>query len=287
MISLCSVIHRTRLENDARFPAWEDRLLESIKRFATSCISEIVLVYVTGDSIVRVNKDHPRRNIANIPIKRFVLNTGLPGGHAYGLHVALDNTTKEHVMFCDPDVFFYRDVPKFFLEVMEEQELFIIGVGHHRADHQAFLNFPSVVCSLMRRDDLPPASWLAGSIFYRQPGLTVRAMFENQESIRTDGKYLMPGPPIGHWAKFPKSTGLFDVGCNLWLWNLEKQGRWISFTPQPFRERQDVVYRGGALNSNFKFVAPNDTRWRRNLLYHKTANGEDQHFFDEYRAAVG
>ena len=256
--------------SNGRFQFWEDILLDSIERFASSSISEIIIVYTSEP------QPRPRTHVGHIPIHRVVAKPPLGAtGHANGLHAAIEKSTSEYIMFCDPDAFFFSDVPKFFVEALNKLDLFIVGINHHMPLHQAYEEFPCVINMLMRRDKLPPKGWLSNSIFWRYPGLLVDDL--SQPSVPMPDLWLMFGPPVNRWQEFPKTNGLYDVGCNLWLWNKENNGRWLSFGASVINNHARL-YVANNYHTNFSFTSP----WSQRLLYHKTANGEDNDFIEEY-----
>lgn len=276
MVSLVTVVHRY-LEDasmlqfgNGRFRFWEDILLDSIERYASSVISEIIIVYVTKPHV------RERTHVGNIPIRRIELTDNSSRlGHSCGLHAGLEVATGEYVMFCDPDVFFLSDVPQFYIDVVKNLGLFSIGVSHHVPQNQAYETFPCVVNFMMRRDQFPPSNWLNGCVVDRYPGLTRETL--SIPGTLMDGKWLVHGPPVGYWDQFPLPSGLFDVGCNLWLWNKQNAGKWLSFGGSEINNHARL-YIANNYHTNFTFTSP----WGQKLLYHKTANGEDADFIREY-----
>lgn len=146
-------------------------------------------------------------------------------GHAIGLNKSLKYVTGEYVLFCDPDIFFYTSVDEFYLETMTKYDLFTVGVSHHWAHALAQMYFPCFFNLMIKTENLPPKDYLTGKLFAR----------EGSDSIH---KSKNEGHPLNNWMiqgyvgeNFPNQSdeAIYDVGCNLWLWNEENQGRWLSF----------------------------------------------------------
>ncbi len=79
---------------------------------------------------------------------------------------------------------------------------------------------------------------------------------EDKNFVPCPGKFLVQGaiPEFAerfpHHNKGPKEQPIgfwWDIGCNLYLWNEERNGRWIGF---PTLDTH--VYRPGVYRSNFK-----------------------------------
>lgn len=147
-------------------------------------------------------------------------------GHACGLHEAIEQAGNDYIWLSDPDVFFFNAVDDLYLRLMKQYELSIIGVSHFNSLRQSYCYFPCVTNCLLRKSWLPDRNWLLGDLWVRT-GMTTR---ENPECVvECPGKYLMPSPIPSHTMRFPCPDGMFDVGCNLWLWNEEQHGRWLAF----------------------------------------------------------
>lgn len=148
-------------------------------------------------------------------------------GHAFGLHACLDRAKNDYIWFCDPDVFYfnYFKVDEYFLTIKERLNLDLIGVSHWRWQEQCYLVFPTVINALVRKDKLPPADWLEGKLYvpYR--------LRVDERPIRTlpVNKWMIPGPIPDYYQWFPNPNGMFDTGCNLWLWAHTNKWRWLCF----------------------------------------------------------
>jgi len=197
---------------------------------------------------------------------------GLWFGHGLGLHAALDHVKTEFVMFSDPDVFWYTSVDEFFIDLYDKHDLNYIGVSHHNAVNQAFAFFPYVITSMAKVSTLPDKDWLKGKLKYRGPKLH-RAELANEpddDHPLADGKYLIPNPIPGLCETYPNKNGdaLFDIGCNMWLWNEERRGRWLSFQTSDCH-----IYTTRYNRSNFKFKErlPN-----KKLIYHLGSSSRNE-----------
>jgi hypothetical protein len=60
----------------------------------------------------------------------------------------------------------------------------------------------------------------------------MRRYCADDPGIVMDGKYLLPGAIPAHYDKFlnpNKEECVFDSGCNLCLWALQKNWKWLAF----------------------------------------------------------
>jgi hypothetical protein len=238
-------------------------MLESV-RDKTKHISEVL--------VAKIDEDLPYAEEELKPgcvVKRFGTNLhNLTHGHALGLHLCIESATKKYVMLCDPDIFFYTAVDEFYLDLIVRHELNIVGICSHNATGQCFSFFPYPMNLMMRRDTLPSPDWMKGRLFFRY-NITKHPKVEDglaEEALLTPapGKYLLQGPIPEFQESYPNKDPncLFDIGCNLWLWNEERKGKWISF-----QTLDTHIYTTGFYKSNFKFK---EKLGNRKLLYHQT-----------------
>lgn len=197
------------------------------------------------------------------------------GGHALGMHRAMDYAKEKFIWMSDPDIFFLTELDRFYLELFERYDTNIVGVSHFNPTEQSYLCFPCAINCMVLRDRLPDFKWRKGELFV-QSGMWLR---DNCSLLHpVDGKYLIPGPLTNHCHEFPNPDGIFDMGCNLWLWNHELGGRWIGFqldaSCHPFQGNSgadDLVY---PMNYSAKFYQSNfglrDDLGDFDLLYHRT-----------------
>jgi hypothetical protein len=146
-------------------------------------------------------------------------------GHASGLHQAIGYAQQEYVWMSDPDVFLLSSVDETYLNLIKKYDLNVIGVSHFNSDGQSYLYFPCVINCMMKRANLPHSNWLGG--FHAQTGMRIDQNGQKVFSVRDC--WTIPGPLQEYYESFPNPSGIFDAGCNLWLWNEQNKGRWLSF----------------------------------------------------------
>src|SRR5262249_40786186 len=97
------------------------------------------------------------------------------------------------------------------------------------------------------------------------------------------GRYLIPGPPGAWHASFPNPQGIFDAGCNLYLWCQQLAGRWVGFHlgqwhgcfKDNFGAAELVYplnYNARIYTSNFELSAE---LGGQDLLYHRTRGARE------------
>lgn len=185
-------------------------------------------------------------------------------GHALGLHECIDKAQGDYIFFCDPDVIFYNAVDKIYLEFMTKYNLNYIGCAHESADTSPYKFFPTIINSLVRKDQLPDADFLKDYLHYNpSPRLFI---IDYKYYKKAPSKYLIIGgiPEMVHKFKIPPEKVrecCFDTGCNLYLWALEKNWRWLSFVTYDSQNYKTSYYR-----SNFKL---NDRIKVQSLFHHQ------------------
>ena len=227
MISICTVTYGNMDDYIRVF-------IDSIRR-RTTHVTEVIIVKVDAPEDGLINAWTQNQTVfKNIGYNLLHHLQGYPSpawaymvcGHSFGLHHALECSTGKYIWFSDPDVFFLNRVDQIYLDLMAKHSLDIIGVSHFNTKEQSYGHFPCVINCLVKRNTLPEAGWLEGQLWIRS-GMQV---IENpQPLIETPGKYLVPFPVPEHQHEFPNPAGMFDTGCNLWLWNLQRGGRWLGF----------------------------------------------------------
>jgi len=201
-------------------------------------------------------------------------------GHALGMHRALDIAKGKYVWMCDPDTFLLTELDRFYLDLLEGHNLRIVGVSHFNPSDQSYLYFPCAINCMLLRENLPDASWLKDELFV-QSGMRAQENCAKLHEVR--GKYLIPGPLKRHYAKFPNPSGIFDMGCNLWLWNHESGGKWIGFHLDTYSDSfrnnggtKEIVYpmnySAERYQSNFGL---RDDLGDFDLLYHRTRGSKE------------
>ena len=280
MITICTVIFGDMSE-------YLYVLTDSIRR-KTKHVSEVIIVKVDeSDGLIRewTNNNIRFRMLGYDLLKH---TDGCPSpawaymvcGHAFGLHHAIDNAVTEYVWLTDPDVFFLDCIDETYLELMTKHQLHIVGVSHFNPNDQPYGYFPCVINCLTKKCSLPNSEWLNDCLFIR----TSMRCKENPVPLAScKGKYLVPGPIPECLEQFVNPQGMFDVGCNLWLWNLEKQWKWMAFylDGQDNRSQNnfgfsDLVY---PMNYNLRYYKTNfgltGSMGKRELLYHRTRGSHE------------
>lgn len=253
MISLCTVIL------DGLEPFFEVLVNSIITR--TKHISEILVAKVDAEDPNW--KTETKRD--NIVIKTFaapVVDKGY--GHALGLHAGIARASKEFVMFCEPDLFFYTNVDEFYLDLFNRHELNIIGITHHNACGECSTFFPYPMNLMVKRRALPDENWMKGYLKFGRGLHKLEKGTKETNLQNADGKFLIQGPIPEFQDRFPnQSPGCwFDIGCNLFLWNEDMKGKWISF-----QTLDTHIYTTKFYKSNFKLK---EKFPGQKLVYHQT-----------------
>ena len=147
-------------------------------------------------------------------------------GHACGLHQAIKYATQEYIWMSDPDIFLFSPVDRTYLDLIEKYNLNLIGISHFNTAGQSYGESPCIINCMIKRSSLPDPNWL-GANFQAQTGMRLSDCCKNVFSVRDC--WLIPGPLSEYQHMFPNPQGIFDAGCNLWLWNELNNGKWLSF----------------------------------------------------------
>lgn len=275
MISICTVI----LSNMGEYL----RVLMKTIENKTTQVNEMIIVQVdaTENGII---KEWRQGNIAfrmlGYNMSQHVQGCPSPAwatmvcGHALGLHWGIEQSTNEYIWLTDPDVFFLDHLDVLYLGLICRYNLDIVGVSHFNPIAQAYQFFPCTINCLISTKKLPGIDWLRGQLWVRSG---MRITEKPQPIVNVDGKYLIPGP-IPEWCEqFPHVQGVFDVGCNLWLWNQQTGGRWLAFyLDQLPKSLENFGYAPLTypLNYNTRYYKTNfgleDDLGAKDLLYHRT-----------------
>ncbi len=248
-----------------------NRLKEFVNIFAESVVEKSTHV----SEVIIVNVDKPQGEIArwtNNNIKFKVIGGNqtvfdvestvtLCSQHAFGLHLGLEHTTNEHVMFSDPDIFFYTAVDEYYLSLMNENDLNFVGICRPAALTHSILFFPTIVNCLVKKSDLPPNSFAKEICPINE--IMVTHNYDNKNNMPT---YLYPMlsdfTPEDCLTRFPNPKGHYETGSKLFLWALEKNWKWLSFQTPDQNNYYKNLYRN---NFGFKVKSP-----REKLLYHES-----------------
>lgn len=216
----------------------------------TSLVDEVLIAKV--DDPIGVEK---KWTVGNIQFNQFGImqETRTQQGveHALGLHTCIDRAKNDILLFCDPDVFFYRAVDEFYYNLMNKYNLNIIGVSHSAALRFAYTFYPYLSSLMVRKKDLPDENWLKGQII-------------EESGVKRDGKYLIRMKIPGLTDCFPDPSGDFDTGSYLWLWGHQQNWRWVSF-----QTRDAHTYVPMYNRNNVKITERLD---KKKLLYHATSS---------------
>lgn len=186
-------------------------------------------------------------------------------GHALGMKSAINKATNNLLFLCDPDIFFYTDVDKFYLDMMDRYNLNYIGASPHLALQYSTKYFPNILCMMTKKNGLPNDDFLKDKIITQdtlcRPACVPPNHYYKQPEYLS-GEYLL-GTKIDSVAKdFPNPSGLFDTGVYLWLWAHQQSQNWLSFTPTDIHKYTSKIYR---TNLKIKDRLPNN-----DLFYHAT-----------------
>lgn len=202
-------------------------------------------------------------------------------GHALGMKAAIDKATNNLLFLCDPDIFFYSNVDKFYLDMMDKYNLNYIGASPHLALQYSTKYFPNILCMMTKKNGLPNDDFLKDKIVTQdtlcRPGyVPPNHYFKHPEYLH--GEYLL-GTKIDSLTKdFPNPEGLFDTGVYLWLWAHQQSQNWLSFAPNDIHKYTSKIYR-----TNLKIK---DRLPVNNLFYHATGGSRslyNKEFMEQYK----
>lgn len=247
-------------------------MLDSVLR-KTELVSEVLIAKIDSDS--SLNKTWMEKGIKFHMFGHMAKHMWF--GHPLGLHACIDRATNDYLMFCDPDIFFYSPIEKLYLDLMHKYGINYIGCSHHASVIQAYTFFPCVVCSMVKKSDLPNPNWMKGQLKYRLGVLHVKDLRPDDNYELADGKYLIESPLPMHHNKFPNKNPryapcYFDTACNLWLWSQEKNWKYLSFQTTDCHTYSTTCNRG-----NLKI----EKLPKQKLIYHTVggSNGRDWDVF--------
>lgn len=168
MISLVTVAYK---------PTPPDELVEvflkSLKNMATQ-IKEIIIVHGRSKIPFLIEKKIGNINIKQIAPTPHIINhnsqeKSLYFEHSLAMHFGINQTTEPYIMMSDPDVIFYtKGFDEYYLNLYNKYNLNIIGVSHyHHSDQPFYLNFPTIINCLIKKEKLPNSNWLKGLLKLR------------------------------------------------------------------------------------------------------------------------
>jgi hypothetical protein len=282
VITVCSVLCGNRMSG------YMDVLCDNLVRHAR-LVSEIIFVVTDSEEEGVLNEwthGHIQCKIYGYPFSfgfgktRSTSWYHMVAGHAYGMQRAIELASNDLVWMMDPDQFLFMAVDKFYVEMMEEHQVDIIGISHFNPVDQSYGYFPCIINCMCRRSFLPPDTWLAKDLFIWS------GMRKSDRCVPIQpaaGHYFAAGPIREYEDKFPNPNGIFDAGCNLWLWSEECQGRWMAFYLDCWLDcfkdnfgTKEIVY---PMNYSQKHYKTNfgleDSVGEQDLLYHRTRGGKE------------
>lgn len=231
----------------------------------TTGYSESVLETLDGRKITIKKQGHVLKDIL---YSKAIYAIG--SGHSIGLHKSLEMATQEYVLFQDTDVFWYEAVDQFYYDLMTKHDLNIVGVSHPWSHALCFTFFPTVISCMVKRSTLPDKDYLKGKLFAKPGGegvhICLDGNYQKHEWEAMNGYWLLSSPILEYVDRFPnkiEKQPIFDVGCNLWLWNQDRDGKWLSFQTLDCHNYTTNFYR-----NNFKLK---DKFKNTKFLYHLTS----------------
>lgn len=270
MITLCTVS-----PPEPHYDHYCETMLESVFKYFKH-ISKILI----ARPVSHEDQEHPiePKVILNefrhgVEIVKFQFNVrSKEYGHSLGLHACIDRVETDWIFLSDPDVFYMSAVDEFYLNLTHKYSLNYVGCSHHSATANAYLYFPYLMSTLVRKDQLPPPEWMQGYLKYRDGIIFMEGLHEDDNHDLADGKYLIPGPIPEICKKLPniKPNSLFDTSNNFCLYSIEKDWKWLSF------QTIDCHF----YNTKFYRTSPN---WKlrerfppQDLLWHSVRSGEEE-----------
>lgn len=280
MISFCSAVISKNLED------YLSILTDTLCRH-TKYVKEVILVKtdLRRDKLIKSwSKNGIEFKLFGLkqynPICPFGLNwQKMICGHAMGLYQAIQQSTQKYVWMSDPDVFLFTSVDKIYLDLINKHDLNLIGVSHFNAEMQSYEFCPCIINCMVKKEDLPPPNWLGG--FQAQTSMKISDPTQNVFSV--GDCWLIPGYLPEHVNSFPNPSGIFDAGCNLWLWNELKKGKWLSFyvDTQNLNKDERFLFENKGFENLVYPLNYNTSKYKSNfglkedlgnldLLYHRT-----------------
>jgi hypothetical protein len=248
-------------------------ILDRLKEFLDIFIESIVTKSKHISEVIIVNVDKPQGDMTSWTEHEitFKLLGGKPdffkidapitlcSQHAFGLHLGLERSTNDYIMFSDPDVFFYSHMDEHYLSLMNEHNLNFIGVCQPAAVTHGMQFFPTVINCLIKKSDLPPDD-------FGKEICPLNTMMTTNCDESKFATYLYPMAthliPQQWQSKFPNPNGHYETGSRLFVWALEQNWRWFSYPTQDQNNYYKNLYRN---NFGFKLKLP-----KEKLLYHES-----------------
>lgn len=243
MITICSV---TLNEIDNYLPIFQESILTK-----TKLVSEVLIA--KADAPPTFEETWQKNGIVFRKFGTQGLNFRLKQSeeHAIGLHTAIKKSANDVLMFCDPDIFFYKPVDEIYWNLMEKYKLNVIGISHSSAARFSFTYFPNVMNLMVRKADLPGEDFLKGQIY-------------SELGPKLDGSWLIRMKLKDTMDKFPNPEGEYDTGAYLYYWSVLNNWKWVSFQTTDIHT-YSLMYNRGNVKLGEKFN-------RDKILYHITSS---------------
>lgn len=200
--------------------------LKSILLKTSGLVKEVVVVHNREDSNyekeeVLVNKN---RTIKVKHIGRKAEDGFFIRGIA--THEGLKYATGDYIWISDPDIIYFKpNFDRFYLNLYKKFDLQFLGVCHHL--EAPYEKFPCVINIFVKKSNLPDESWMKDEEFEELDNWLSKA--KGKVDFNSN-MYLVQLKIKNRTKEFPCQTAkIWDVGMNLWLWNKDKNGRWLSF----------------------------------------------------------
>lgn len=238
-----------------------------------SLVNELIIVK-PDDTEKIFRYKHNGIDIVNLHIKSYS-----PWyNHSVGLHKGLGVAKNNYIMFADPDSFYINDCSVIYQNLIKDYKINFVGAQHYLVIEQAFLEFPTVISMMTKKEFLPPEDWMSGEIRMLDTPYNPR---DWQNAPRWDGFFLFPMPNFSYAREYPNNIR-FDIGCMLYLWVKQNKYKWLSFGSKNNRLYwKDIVAADGIDPDVLKFN-------HEPLLFHQTSNFPDmkEDIFDIYAKAM-
>lgn len=164
----------------------------------------------------------------------------------YATHEALKYANGDYIIISDPDIIYsMNEFDQYYLNLYKKYSLNIIGAQHH---HEApYDKFPCVINMFVKHNTLPKKDWMQNEPWESSPWLDKAGRHRFNPSM-----FLVQTKLTNKINQFPNPQlprHLWDVGVNLWLWNQEIQGKYLTFLHQG---KEKELYYTDKIFANFE-----------------------------------
>jgi len=240
----------TALITIAYVPYLEDKIIEvflrSVKQKCSKHLREVIVIYKSEEEPFEVTKNIGKLTIRHIAITR---HTMLP---SVAFHQGLKYTSCPYIILSDPDIVICKnEFDDFYRRLYEEFDLNIIGCSHYSIERQAYQTFPTHISLLMHQSKMPDEEFSKKCKI--RPYLAKDLNSSDNYKVIEGDRYLLGGAMPGRYKEFPLPSGVFDEGCNLYLWDKDNGSRALTFIAKDFVRKKTAfsIYRTNRLHTNF------------------------------------